>query len=657
MNDYIDSYQNVISSHFNNFPTGLIILSNASNDKSNYIVSYINVFASNIIPLKYKQRVTKYKSMLSSFRKREINNLSKITLWDSLFNFNAVDSNDTYFSDCLMAYIKIKFNNEFIYISFDNLNEERKMLQEKIIKSISFQFLTTLIHEMNNPLHSLINIVDQIHSRMSKRVKLLICLIKAGAQKLIVYSKSIFDSVQCRDKHNFVGSQLEIVNLNFVLMKLTEKYSLLFEYKNIVIDHDDFSLLKTSLFKCDRYYLKELIKNIWWYLYYRVPKDSMITIVYIIQDNNMIKMVFQHEGMKSLQFKRERDNDKGLFDNAPIMIDATINTIETSKEIIKKVAGFLNVKLTFIEEDNVYLSLEFKNVYNENVESNDEEDDVNEFDSPRNYSMLLVPTFSSLETFNNLKRKNPLNVSLSLPGSLSHQDLGSATTLSHYSPTSKIRDDKGGNNQYKSICYNFGKSLANYLEHLKDPIIDNLCQQTKTNAHRDSEDLSPNKSSFIKSSSFKQVSAPKCLKKIHETNSYNNPPKQTATLPELRRNNILLVDDEKFNIDSIMNLLKKEKLSADFCFNGKESLQYLRKNPQIKLVFMDIYMPEMDGLEACKNIDAMIFNNEINPNIAVILVSAHSPESINFQEGQFKSVKRFAKKPMSKQKLQDILKD
>ena len=62
---------------------------------------------------------------------------------------------------------------------------------------------------------------------------------------------------------------------------------------------------------------------------------------------------------------------------------------------------------------------------------------------------------------------------------------------------------------------------------------------------------------------------------------------------------ILIVDDSEVVRQLISDELEKHSLKTKLATNGKEALDIL-KNEEISLVFLDIHMPEVDGVEFLK---------------------------------------------------------
>ncbi len=89
--------------------------------------------------------------------------------------------------------------------------------------------------------------------------------------------------------------------------------------------------------------------------------------------------------------------------------------------------------------------------------------------------------------------------------------------------------------------------------------------------------------------------------------------------PDMR---ILLAEDNDVNRKVMLQMLRKLGYRADMAANGIEVLKALERK-QYDLVFMDIQMPEMDGLEATKQIRKLRSGSE-QPSI--IALTAHAME-------------------------------
>ncbi|MCB4806991.1 response regulator [Tamlana sp. 62-3] len=114
---------------------------------------------------------------------------------------------------------------------------------------------------------------------------------------------------------------------------------------------------------------------------------------------------------------------------------------------------------------------------------------------------------------------------------------------------------------------------------------------------------------------------------------------------------VLVVDDNKMNQKVLALMLKKFNIEINYADNGVEAIEAF-KNGAFHMVFMDIQMPIMDGLEATKNIkQTEIF--KANP-IPIIAVSASAYTDDRRQASQA-GIDDFISKPIELKNLQDIL--
>lgn len=83
--------------------------------------------------------------------------------------------------------------------------------------------------------------------------------------------------------------------------------------------------------------------------------------------------------------------------------------------------------------------------------------------------------------------------------------------------------------------------------------------------------------------------------------------------------NVFVVDDHQIFLDGIVSLLEDEpfiKITGT-AHNGKQAIEKI-KNTKTDVVLMDINMPEMDGIEATKQL------KKINPDIKILMLTMHS---------------------------------
>jgi two-component system sensor histidine kinase/response regulator len=108
---------------------------------------------------------------------------------------------------------------------------------------------------------------------------------------------------------------------------------------------------------------------------------------------------------------------------------------------------------------------------------------------------------------------------------------------------------------------------------------------------------------------------------------------------------ILIVDDIMNNIKVLGSILKKEGYSTAFAINGKDALNTL-KNLTPDLILLDLFMPEMDGLEVCETLK----KQPKYEDIPIIFITA-SKEQESLLEAFEKGASDYITKPFSKPEL------
>lgn len=128
------------------------------------------------------------------------------------------------------------------------------------------------------------------------------------------------------------------------------------------------------------------------------------------------------------------------------------------------------------------------------------------------------------------------------------------------------------------------------------------------------------------------------------------PENQQTPPPPGKQPRILVVEDNIINQQVVLMMLKKSGLPADVAANGKEAIEAVEKQ-HYDLVFMDIQMPEMDGLEATRQIR----KKSCGDTIPIVALTAHTLKEDRekcFEVG----MNDFISKPLNAAELAKILK-
>jgi signal transduction histidine kinase/ActR/RegA family two-component response regulator len=114
---------------------------------------------------------------------------------------------------------------------------------------------------------------------------------------------------------------------------------------------------------------------------------------------------------------------------------------------------------------------------------------------------------------------------------------------------------------------------------------------------------------------------------------------------------VLIIDDEKFILDYLREILHRFGIVCDTALGAKDALDIVSRNGCYDIYFVDWIMPEMDGIELSKKLREM-FPAPCNFNI--ILFSADEWSSI---EGDAKKagVDKFLSKPLFPSAISDII--
>lgn len=107
---------------------------------------------------------------------------------------------------------------------------------------------------------------------------------------------------------------------------------------------------------------------------------------------------------------------------------------------------------------------------------------------------------------------------------------------------------------------------------------------------------------------------------------------------------VVVADDEPFILSALKDTLSDE-YEVFTASNGKEAVKLVEKNPP-DLIILDVMMPEMDGLEACKHLK----KDKISASIPIILLTAKG-QITDIEKGFKSGADAYVVKPFSPARL------
>ena len=188
------------SNQLSNFPIGLIIITN-DGLSFDYKIEFINLYACRLFKVKedidisvLKQKFSEYIKLKNNYTTKSYQSLNDIIFNTTSYNLemdNFIPFENSH-SKTSILYIKINDidNDKYIVIDkYDRYIDEKRYIEFNLIKTINYQYLHTLYHELNNPLNALLalsgetNKFDQTEINGSKIYEKLTILQKNSLKK------------------------------------------------------------------------------------------------------------------------------------------------------------------------------------------------------------------------------------------------------------------------------------------------------------------------------------------------------------------------------------------------------------------------------------------------------------------------------------------
>ena len=124
--------------------------------------------------------------------------------------------------------------------------------------------------------------------------------------------------------------------------------------------------------------------------------------------------------------------------------------------------------------------------------------------------------------------------------------------------------------------------------------------------------------------------------------------KEKTGLPVFHKQHVLIAEDDDLNFQYFKAILKYINLKISRAVSGKQTLEMIKNNPDIKLILMDIQMPDPNGIEVTRQL-----RNE-KYNIPIIIQTAYAFSS-DRKESLSAGANEYISKPIAKTELYKLL--
>lgn len=110
----------------------------------------------------------------------------------------------------------------------------------------------------------------------------------------------------------------------------------------------------------------------------------------------------------------------------------------------------------------------------------------------------------------------------------------------------------------------------------------------------------------------------------------------------MESNKILIIDDMSTHLLLLQTILEEEGYEVAAIDNGKEAMEKIENDQDIRLILLDIMMPELDGYQILDKVKS----EDKNVNIPVIVVSAKT-DSSSIKKALEKGASDYITKPLN----------
>ena len=592
------------------------------------IILYISIF---IVALSLLFNVLGYLAV------RELKQNTK-NLEEMLKN-SIVDVDDVYDEVDMTLYKNIDLNSkegmENAYKLIETLIENAKAdkieaLEANASKSL---FLANMSHEIRTPLNGIVGFTELLKSTdLDNEQKEFINIVEKSSENLL----SIINNILDLSKIESNKTELDIIIFDPIIEfeNAVETYGIRASEKNIELDfYLDPNIDKKLL--GDSVKIKEVLINLLSNAIKFTDLGGKIKVE--------VKKVSTIENQTEISFSIE-DNGVGMTKEQQLNVFAAFTQADVS--ITRKYGGTglgLTISTKFLELMGSELKLEsqkekgtrfyFNIVFEEVLESTE---------------LAMVPSFHDV----NICKFNyelPVQQDIYLSQYLKHYNI-ETTTFGTASELKKCNENTNLNSLWIDVDNSDDDLLKTIYKINSHKVV-----LLSSFANRDRlEDLGVNVAKIL----YKPITPSKIIQGLNATSSVEEEKTIDATQASPFKNiqfhgHILVAEDNFINQKLVKQVLLRYGVTVELANNGLEAFEK-RKNENYDLIFMDIQMPVMDGVEATHE----IINYEVEEELQHVPIIALTANALNGDRERFISegLDEYIPKPIETNELLYILK-
>ncbi len=548
--------------------------------------------------------------------------------------------------------------------------ERAKALEANSAKST---FLANMSHEIRTPLNGIIGFTELLkNSEISKEAMEFVEVIEKSSENLLEIINSILDLSKIE------SNKIEIEEILFSPIKefenAVEVYGPKAAEKNI---HLNFFLDPNlnNFLKGDPTKLKEVLVNLMSNAVKFTPPDGTITV-------EIIKLEQQHVNKAKVYFSVTdtgigiaKDKIANIFE-AFSQADSTVTRkyggtglgTTISAQFIQMMGGELKVESEEGVGSKFYFTIELEETPSTEVDYKNEFNDFNcallqpvNSDTERVEIMKKYLRYfgANIETYNDFYSLKQLIKTANINYIIIDYDLVSDDELNEYKkiklPIMLIMKS--------SYQHKYDKHLTEYMKPIYEPvnvtkIVKSLetARETIAMLSVKSETAPTNKNENLVSAG--ETSANKIATKdsVATPKAKPTPAKKPINKPKIKGKtfdaNVLVAEDNDINQKLIKRTLEGLGLTITIANNGLEAYETMQKH-KFDLIFMDIAMPVMDGVEATHKILEYEEKNNL-PHVPIVALTANALKG-DRERFMGEGLDEYVTKPIKKDDILNVL--